>query len=142
MEYMMGNYNGYSGFSSKYYDAETAASMGATDGAVGAWNSGYTGKTGLDNETYTERSWPDSKYYDLYTTSDVNTACNGKPCKGHALNEVAGWYGDYSNMVHAWNPWIICGGNWNDGAMAGIFSLYSTNGYAVSYYSFRIVLAP
>ena len=116
--------------------------MGRPDGVLYAWNSGYTGKTGFDNETFTGRDWPDNKYYDLYTTNDKNTACNGSPCKGHALNEIAGWYGDVSDMANANNPWVIRGGYWYNGDRAGVFYFSFGYGHANSTSSFRIVLAP
>ena len=46
-EYLMGNYNNYSGNNSLA-------------------NSGYTGTNGPSSSA---RSWPDAKYYDLYITS-------------------------------------------------------------------------
>ena len=101
-EYMMGSYNKYSGYSSKSYTIQEAQEeLGKTiTSDVGTWNSGYTGMCEFDGKEFVGRAWPESKYYDLYTTSSTTTACGGNACKGHALNEVVGWYSDSSGLVN------------------------------------------
>ena len=106
-------------------------------------NSGYTGKL-TDESEFNEnaREWPDAKYYDLYITTDTTTACNGKPCKGHALDEVAGWYGDWSNMVATTTPWFQRSGFYSNTTIAGVFSFSRWHGEVANTLSFRIVLTP
>ncbi len=107
-----------------------------------ALNSGYTGQLS-DGTSYQGRSWPDAKYYDLYTSDDPNTACGGNLCKGHALNETAGWYSDSSRMVDVGAPWLLRGGNQTSGILVtGIFSCGLHHGYAYLAYSFRQILSP
>ena len=52
----------------------------------------------------------DSKYYNKYTSSTLNEACDGSACLSHGLSETAGWYGDYQTMITASNPWLLRGG--------------------------------
>ena len=94
-------------------------SGGANEYVMGNYNDtiGSSGFTSL----------PDSKYYDLYTTTDKLTACNGGICYGHGLSEVSKWYGDYAYFVNAGDPWFIRGGNCTYGSSAGAFD-FSNNG--------------
>ena len=126
-EYTMGNYapsgNKYTGWTINY-------------------NSGYTGLL-QDGTTFTGKSWLEEKYYDFYTSSDFLTACNQKACTTHALNETAGWYGDYTYMVIAQLPWSVRGGgysgNYSLGVGAGIFCFHQGDGVTYNT-SFRLVL--
>ena len=94
-------------------------SGGANEYVMGNYNDtiGSSGFTSL----------PDSKYYDLYTTTDKLTACNGGICYCHGLSEVSKWYGDYAYFVNAGDPWFIRGGNCTYGSSAGAFD-FSNNG--------------
>ena len=87
----------------------------------------------------------DSKYYNKYTSNDVNTACNGGVCYSHALSETAGWYGDSQTMTHSNYPWMVRGGR-VEGTLGGVFSfgsfVYSDNGTSSYNTSFRLVLSP
>ena len=82
---------------------------------------------------------PNSKYYDLYTSSNPLTACNGGVCFGHALFETSGWYNDYADFVSSNYPWFVCGGYYGTGASAGAFSLGHDYGRAHSPFGFRSV---
>ncbi len=107
-------------------------------------NSGYPGLL-TDGSFTSDRDWPSEKYYDVYTTSNTNTACNGGPCKGHALSEFSRWYGDAAWIVDKTLPWFIRSGlQNNDNAYAGIFAFGSANegGSMSTAISFRIVLTP
>ena len=53
---------------------------------------------------------PETQYYDLYTTTNLSTACNGGVCYGHALSETSTWYKDASVLISSSNPWIVRGG--------------------------------
>ncbi len=104
-------------------------------------NSGYAGKI-TNGSSIGGRTWPTDKYYDLYTSDNPLTACNGASCKGHALNETAGWYSDSSIIVTAERPWLVRCGDYSNATVAGVFhySLYYGSGHL--YNSFRQVLAP
>ena len=65
---------------------------------------GYIGDVYYDTEGY--KQLPPSKYYDRYTSNNINTACNGGICYGHALSETAGWYGNNNNFVTPSSPWM------------------------------------
>ena len=82
---------------------------------------------------------PNSKYYDLYTSSNPLTACNGGVCFGHALFETSGWYKDYADFVSSGNPWFRRGGHYRSGAGAGAFTSACSGGFADGLYSFRSV---
>ena len=97
-------------------------------------NSGFTGM--LENgTTYTGVSFPDSKYYNLYTESSYTC---------HALTETAGWYSDIAYFVSASIPWFRRGGdydNYSNSAHAGVFNFYTSFGNSFAYYSSRLVIS-
>ena len=98
-------------------------------------NSGYNGVIYDDgnNTQYTDGvNFPDAKYYDLYTSTNVLTACNGGICYGHALSETNGWYRDYTGFVATSSPWITYGGQRSNGANAGAFSFNNSSGASSS----------
>lgn len=74
-------------------------------------NSGFTGML-RDGTTYTGVSFPDSKYYNLYTSSSYT---------GHALTETKNWYSDNAYFVDSDIPWFIRGGGFNSTTAAGVF---------------------
>ena len=45
-----------------------------------------------------------------------------------------------ANFVNSNNPWVMRGGNYNNGANAGAFSFNNSFGGAATYYSARAVL--
>ena len=147
-EYVMGNYNRYSGYTAREYTVEEAETiLGRTDHiAVGIWNSGFNGPVYGKDSDGSEMSWttgvefPEEKYFDLYTTSNGTTACNGA-CDGHALTETAGWYNDTPWFVTASNPWFNRGGLWSYASVAGVFCSSSTVGDAYGGLASRAVLA-
>ena len=123
-EYMMGDY----------------APRGEKHSGMSTANhSGYTGLLG-DGSTYTGKSWLEDKYYDFYSSSDPLTACNGTSCISQALNETAGWYGDYTMMITVQYPWSMRGGCYYYSSIAGVFSYSYAHGYNYSTGSFRLVL--
>ncbi len=110
---------------------------GYTQGA----NSGYKGQ--LTNESTIEgREWSDDKYYDFYTSNDPMTACNGSPCKGHALGEFLGWYDDTVNIVTTTAPWSSRCSYPGGGARTIAFHCHHYYGNADGNGSFRVVLTP
>ena len=54
-----------------------------------------------------------SKYYDKYTSSNANTACNGNECLSHGLSETIEWYNDKHTMINNEQPWIGRGGHYS-----------------------------
>ena len=137
-EYVMGSYNKYSGYTARSYTVEEARTiLGRTDNqAVGIWNSGFNGPVFGKDTDGSSMSWtagvefPEEKYFDVYTTSNGTTACNGGPCDGHALSETDGWYNDVTWFISASAPWFVRGGYYEVPAEAGIFSYSYTDGRA------------
>ena len=117
-EFQMSNYNKTSGKSTTY-------------------NSGFNGSLYEGGSITNGKSFPDSKYYDLYTTEDKTTACNG-PCYG--LTETRGWYGDYDYFVAINIPWLVFGSDYLDGITSGVFFVSSSGGSSSNGHSFRIAL--
>ncbi len=83
---------------------------------------------------------PDSKYYDDFITEDALTACNGI-CFGQRFVEANKWYGDTNDFLSARNPWLINGGGYLSGTLAGIFAYDTTDGSSDSDYGFRSVIS-
>ena len=123
-EYMMGDY----------------AAGGKHSGMNTTANSGYTGLL-QDGTTFTGKSWLEDKYYDFYESSDPLTACKGASCISQALNETAGWYGDYTYLVTAQYPWTVRSGGYHNNSIAGIFYYRYSGGSGSSDGSFRLVLS-
>ena len=94
-------------------------------------NSGFTGM--LENgTTYTGITFPDSKYYNLYTGSSYT---------GHALTETKNWYSDSASFVNTFYPWFIRGGYSLNSKYAGVFNFNYYSGASNSYYySSRLVI--
>ena len=94
-------------------------------------NSGFTGM--LENgTTYTGITFPDSKYYNLYTGSSYT---------GHALTETKNWYSDSASFVNTFYPWFIRGGYSLNSKYAGVFNFnYYSGASDRYYYSSRLVM--
>ena len=118
-------------------------------GGGSSWNSGFNGTvydSGADNSYTSGIAFPNSKYYDLYLQSQFNgdygtnfQMCTLETCGGHALNETAGWYSDFSVFVGPDRPWFVRGGFWN-GVVAGAFYADSVYGIDSSGDSWRSVV--
>ena len=94
-------------------------------------NSGFTGML-KDGTTYTGITFPDSKYYNLYTGSSYT---------GHALTETKNWYSDSASFVNTFYPWFIRGGYSLNSKYAGVFNFNYYSGASNSYYySSRLVI--
>ena len=85
---------------------------------------------------------PESKYYDVYTTYNADTACNVGICYGHALSETSDWYADFENFLGSDIPWMIRGGSYYDDMNAGVFYFNYYNGDTYNSYSSRFTVAP
>ncbi len=93
-------------------------------------NSGFTGMLS-DGTTYTGITFPDSKYYNLYTGSSYT---------GHALTETNGWYNDNAYFVGSISPWFFRGGASGGNTAAGEFYFSIDYGYANGYNGLRLVI--
>ena len=84
-------------------------------------------------------SLPDSKYYDLYASTDVTTEYKA----GDATYETSGWYRDTAYFVYSSAPWFHRGGGCISTTVAGVF--YGDNnhyGLAYTNSSARLILKP
>lgn len=134
------------GASGKGVGASTTGTIyGVYDMSGGAWE--YV--MGNYNDTiggsgFSDPLTLDSKYYNKYTSSTLDEACDGSACLSHGLSETAGWYGDYQTMITASNPWSLRGGHCYDNSSAGVFSFSRsyTAGGAYGDGSFRLVMSP
>ena len=95
------------------------------------YNSGFTGMLS-DGTTYTGVSFPDSKYYNLYT---------GTSYTGHALTETKNWYSDAAYFVDSSYPWFRRGGHYGNGTQSGVFYFNNINGNSDSDGSSRLVIS-
>ena len=100
-------------------------------GYSSSYNSGFTGML-KDGTTYTGITFPDSKYYNLYTGSSYT---------GHALTETKNWYGDYAYFVYSGGPWFIRGGYYDGSTSAGVFDFEFDSGDSLGTYSSRSVIS-
>ncbi len=94
-------------------------------------NSGFTGMLS-DGTTYTGITFPDSKYYNLYTGSSYT---------GHALTKTKNWYSDYAYFVSESYPWFGRGGRYGYSAGAGVFGFSYSTGGSGSDSSSRLVIS-
>ncbi len=119
---------------------------GIYDMSGGAWEfvmANYNGMVG--NSGFSEPLTLDSKYYNLYTTNNINMACNNTECISHALSETSGWYNDYHNIIDETYPWMVRGGNYGTSSnSAGILGFYPSHifGGVAADGSFRLVISP
>ena len=94
------------------------------------YNSGFTGMLS-DGTTYTGVSFPDSKYYNLYTGSSYT---------GHALTETKKWYSALANFVNSDYPWFFRGGGCDVNTDAGVFFFSNNIGNENSFDGLRLVI--
>ncbi len=81
-------------------------------------NSGFSGCLGSGcSSTYDGVAYPESRYYNSYTTSTNYTNANLQ----HALTETQNWFSDAANFVSAGYPWFLRGGSFGNGSSAGVF---------------------
>ena len=87
-------------------------------------------------------SLPDSKYYDNYTSTNKNNACNNKVCYGHALSETPGWYDDQNLFLTETGNWLVRGGGFPNKQLAGLFSTYGDEGIEYTTSTSRVSIVP
>ena len=111
------------------------------------YNSGYNGKIyngGTEIEKTDGLALPESKYYDSFTITgentkvDLMTGCNGGKCYGTV--EFGGWYDDGSYSINPAYPWLVRGGDYDNGAFAGLWFFDGYHGFARGFISFRAVI--
>jgi len=85
-------------------------------------------------------SLPERKYYNLYSTDNVLTACNNGICLSHSMSETSGWYIDQTNMLNTTNVWLTRGGSYNQASKSGIFGINSNNGDTSDFVTARFVM--
>ena len=102
-------------------------------------NSGFNGSL-VSGSMTTGVDFPQSKYYDLYTSTTISKACNNANCYGHALYETDYWFEDNNEFFEESKPWIYRGAIYNSGRHAGIFSRLKYAGEANWFGSFHSVL--
>ena len=85
---------------------------------------------------------PASKYYNEYTSIEIETSCNGRICLSHTLSEISNWYSDYFSVFDKNNSWINRSGYYSNNSNAGLFFLGSTHSGQNVTCSFRLVISP
>ena len=99
----------------------------------------------------------DSKYFDVYNANSSVNSYNYR-ILGDATGEAGpfykyedsdgtsryhnNWYADYSYFLEPTKLWFVRGGNYTSGLTTGQFFFNRRDGYAVSSYGYRVVLAP
>ena len=91
----------------------------------------------------------DSKYYDSYAYSATVYTDHGRGKLGDATketlktfgSETGGWYSDYATLPNGASSWFNRGGNYNNGANAGVFNFNRNTGWSNTNNSFRSVLS-
>ena len=106
-------------------------------GSTSFSNSGFTGCLGYCSSSYTGVAYPESKYYNKYTTSS-NYTTGGLQ---HTLIETKNWYSDVAGFVSPEiGPWFSRGGGYANSGGAGVFFFNNGDGYAYSNFSVRLVI--
>ena len=86
----------------------------------------FEGKSGSSNFT----SLPDSKYYEILTKVNNVWQINNASNKGYAIDETAGWFGDYKDYPSSNYPWLERGGYAFYKNPTGLFYTNWGNGYS------------
>ena len=132
------------GLTGKGVGASTTGTIyGVYDMSGGAWEyvmGNYNNMAASSG--FSEPLTLDSKYYNLYTSDDPSTACNGEECIGHGLSETSGWYNDSQSMVNETNSWLLRGGTSSNSVNAGVFFFDRAAGNDFFSSSFRLVMSP
>ena len=100
----------------------TGTIYGVYDMSGGAWEYVMGNYNDISSASgFSDPLMIDSKYYNKYTSDDINQACNGEECLGHGLSDTNGWYNDYHIMVSEEYTWLVRGGANYDNNVAGVF---------------------
>ena len=137
---------------------------GIYDMAGGAWEyvTAY-----IDNDSYQVKTYGTGlagKYANIYKASSQDDKVSTEDTdgtmskanynenldkKGDAMMETStsgvgstSWGGDYSSFPCGGSPFVLRGGNFNNGSPAGVFAFHRNYGGGSSHYGFRVVLVP
>ena len=83
---------------------------------------------------------PSSKYYDLYTSTNRLTSCNGGVCFGHGISETSFWYEDSATFFVSLYSWLARSSAYDKGVISGTFHYSATQGTQQTWQGFRSVL--
>ena len=83
---------------------------------------------------------PNNKYYDLYTTTDKLTACNGGVCFGHGISETNFWNSDKPTFFVSSYAWLQRSNAYDKGTVSGVFYYGAVQGEQQTWQGFRSVL--
>ena len=107
-------------------------SGGASEYVMGVYGTSSSPSKGSSGFT----TFPDSKYYNLYTTTSANNTNIGD-----ALYETNGWNNDEGTFIKSSNPFLVRGHNYSGASEAGIFRFLGSSGSGSSgNSSFRVCL--
>ena len=112
-----------------------------SSGRLSSYNSGFSGKNLIDGTTTTGVSFPESKYYDIYTygTTNSDTAAYARYHIGDATTETKCRVGCAANFVTHQTPWFLRGGYYKSGEYAGLFAFSSDTGSNVSAFGYNFI---
>ena len=139
-------------YKTKVAQSTTGNIYGVYDMSGGAWEYVMGNMKNSSNAFYSSKAGfttaPDSKYYDSYKY-DTSYASHARGKLGDATNETlatfgsvtGGWYSDYASFPGSGYSWLVRGGNYSNGASAGVFYFGDSYGGGGSYYSARAVLS-
>lgn len=102
-------------------------------------NSGFNGMLSSGEYFSNGIDFPDSKYYDLYSFSDLETTYN-RSFLGDALGETNGWYNDMHCMPNSTKVWSKRGCSSMGGIKAGLFYFCVYSGESAGHIATRNVL--
>ena len=81
-----------------------------------------------ENSGFSDVSTIPSKYIEIFTSYDEDTACNGEICNGGALSETSGWYSDTAIFMFDTYTWLRRGGHYYNHEYVGAFLYFSDPG--------------
>ena len=108
-----------------------------------------SGNVQVGSSGFSTSSLPDSKYYDLYDYQAEDGVGYTRYHLGDATREVLkntssqgdkAWWSNYSYNIYSSEPWVVRGGNYNGGSLAGVFNFSRGDGWDTTAGSFHSIL--
>ena len=133
----------------------TGNQYGIYDMSGGAWEyvmgvqKDADGNVQVGSSGFSTSSLPDSKYYDLYDYQAEDGVGYTRYHLGDATREVLkntssqggnAWWSDYSYNIYSSAPWVVRGGDYNNGSHAGVVFFNRNDGWCSTGASFRSVI--
>ena len=133
----------------------TGNQYGIYDMSGGAWEyvmgvqKDSSGNIQVGSSGFSTSSLPDSKYYDLYDYQAEDGVGYTRYHLGDATREVLkntssqgdkAWWSNYSYNIYRSEPWVVRGGNYNGGSLAGVFNFSRGDGWSGTAGSFHSIL--